>query len=70
MYDLDYDKIDIERLRSDLADEFGAATYSGFPVAMVDIFDLDNATDEEVIGKALNMGYDLSDNRSYTRSTG
>ena len=60
MYDIDFDEIDIERLRSDLADEFGAADNSGFPVAMVDVFDLENATDEEVIGKALNMGYDLN----------
>ncbi len=59
MYGIDESEYDIERLRSDLVDEFGAAANSGFPVAMVDIFDLDNATDEEVIGKALNMGYDL-----------
>ena len=63
MYDINYDEIDIERLRSDLTDEFGAAANSGFPVAMVDVFDLDNATDEEVIAKALNMGYDLNQYR-------
>ena len=50
MYGIDESEYDIERLRSDLADEFGAAAYSGFPVAMVDVFDLD---------KALSMGYDL-----------
>ena len=60
MYGIDYDEINMERLRSDLTDEFGAAANSGFPVAMVDVFDLDNATDEEVINKALNMGYDLN----------
>lgn len=63
MYGIDESEYDIERLKSDLADEFKAADNSGFPVAMVDIFDLDNATDEEVIGKALNMGYDLDSYR-------
>lgn len=52
--------IDIDRLREELVEEFGAAAYSGFPVAMVDVFDCENATDEEIVAKALNLGYDLN----------
>ena len=59
MRDINYDEINIEELKDDLKNEFGAAAFSGFPVAMMEVFDLDNATDEEIVSKALSMGYDI-----------
>ena len=60
---VDIEELDMERLRSDLEDEYGTAANSGFPAAMVDLFDIANATDEEVVAKALNLNYDLNQYR-------
>ena len=60
MYGIDLEEIDIERLRSDLMDEYGTAAYAGFEAAMVDVFDIQSMDDEEVVQKALSMGYDLN----------
>ena len=60
MYDINYDDLDIERLRDDLKDDFGTGAYAVNPAMMMEVFDLDNATDEEVVAKALNMHYDLN----------
>ena len=65
MYDIDNEKIDIDSLREDLQQElFGAGmimgtVVMGIPVPLSEWSDIDNLDDEEVIAKALSMGYDI-----------
>lgn len=53
-------EIDIERLRTDLLDEYGTAVFSGFPMAIMDLVDVEQATEEELIKlakeKRMNLG--------------
>ena len=63
--DIDIETIDIDSLREDLQQElFGAGmimgtVVTGIPVPLSEWSDIDNLDDEEVIDKALSMGYDL-----------
>ena len=52
-------EIDIEKLRSDLMDYFGTAL-GFFPVATMDLINVQNASDEELINIALKNNFDLS----------
>ena len=51
--------IDIERLRRDLIDYFGAAmTY--YPVAVINLSEVESASSEELIDIAINNGFNLA----------
>lgn len=50
--------IDFDRLRDDLIDYFGSALPI-YPVSMMDLIEVENASDEELIQIALNNGFDL-----------
>ncbi len=52
--------IDIERLRRDLIDYFGTAM-SMFPVAMMELSQVENASPEKLIEIARKNGFDLRD---------
>lgn len=53
--------IDIDELRKDLInDSYGAFFGGGFGGALIESFDLQNASDEEIIRIAQNKGVDLS----------
>ena len=52
--------IDIERLRRDLIDYFGTAM-SVFPVAMMELSQVQNASPEKLIEIAKKNGFDLRD---------
>lgn len=53
--------IDVDELRSDLIkDSYGAAFGGGFGGALVQAFDIERATDEEVVQIAVSNGVDLS----------
>lgn len=52
--------IDIERLRKDLLDYFGSAMFSGFPMAMMDVMKIQNASADTLIRIASENGFDLS----------
>lgn len=54
MYD-----IDIDRLRSDLEDDYGTAMAGGFPMAVMDLVDVEQMTDREVVEFAEKHGVDL-----------
>lgn len=54
MYDIDVDK-----LRQDLIDYFTSAMFMVSPVALVDLTEVENASDEKVIKIALDNGFDL-----------
>lgn len=54
-------KIDIERLREDLIDYYGVAAFSGISVAMMDVFEVEDASEEELIKLAEEAGWDLTE---------
>lgn len=56
--DYDYDNIDFDELRRDLMDYFGTATPM-FPMAFMDVIDVENASEDKLIQIALDNGFDL-----------
>ncbi len=54
------EEIDINKLKQDLKDYYEAAYFTlGYGAALIDSFDLDNLSDEEIINKAAENGVDL-----------
>ena len=54
------EEIDINKLKQDLKDYYEAAYFTlGYGAALMDSFDLDNLSDEEIINKAAENGVDL-----------
>ena len=54
------EEIDINKLKQDLKDYYEAAYFTlGYGAALIDSFDLDNLSDEEIISKAAENGVDL-----------
>ena len=51
--------IDVDKLRQDLIDYFTSAMFMVSPVALVDLTEVENASDEKVINIALDNGFDL-----------
>ena len=51
--------IDIDRLRKDLADESYAGGVSGMPAMLVDAWDIERASGEEIVEIARRRGVDL-----------
>lgn len=60
-------EIDFERLREDLVDYFGSAMFNGFPMAVVDVTQVETASTEQLIQIAQANGFDLN---NYIKSTG
>ena len=60
-------EIDFERLREDLVDYFGSAMFNGFPMAVVDVTQVETASNEQLIQIAQSNGFDLN---NYIKSTG
>ena len=57
---MSYYDINIDRLRRDLMNYYGAAM-SVFPVAMMDLIDVENASEEELLRIAIRNGFNLED---------
>lgn len=57
MYDVE---IDIGSIRDDLKDYYGTAMASGFPMAVMDLANVENASPQELIDLAQRNGEDLS----------
>lgn len=54
------EEIDINKLKQDLKNYYEAAYFTlGYGAALIDSFDLDNLSDEEIISKAAENGVDL-----------
>ena len=53
--------VDIERLREDLLDYYGTASQSGFPMAIVELGNVENASPYQLVEMAKDAGVDLSD---------
>ena len=51
--------IDDEKLRRDLIDYYGSAAFSGMPAAMIDVFDIERASIEELVRLARQAGFNL-----------
>ena len=62
-------ELDIERLRNDLMNYFGTAMFSGFPMAVIELSKIENASDEEILEIAQNNNFDLGNyiKNDYTR---
>ena len=52
-------KYNIRKLRKDLIDYFGTAMQSGFPMAVVDLSDIENMSDEELLKYAIKNGVNI-----------
>lgn len=54
------EEIDINKLKQDLKDYYEAAYFTlGYGAALMDSFDLDNLSDEEIINKAIDNSINL-----------
>lgn len=54
------EEIDINKLKQDLKDYYEAAYFTlGYGAALMDSFDLDNLSDEEIISKAIDNGLNI-----------
>ena len=60
-------EIDFERLREDLVDYFGSAMFAGFPAAVIDVTQVETASNEQLIQIAQQNGFNLN---NYIKSTG
>ena len=52
-------KYNTRKLRRDLMDKYGTAMYSGFPMAVIDLSDVESMSDEELLEYAQNQGIDI-----------
>lgn len=54
------EEIDINKLKQDLKDYYESAYFTlGYGAALMDSFDIDNLSDEEIINKAIDNGINL-----------
>lgn len=53
-------EIDYEKLRNDLIDYYGTASYNGFPMAIIELSDVENASYEELINIAIKNNFNLN----------
>ncbi len=51
--------IDIEKLRRELEDYYGAAVFSGLGAAVIDLAKVENASPQQLVEIALREGMDL-----------
>ena len=52
-------EIDVDELRRDMEEEYVAAMYSGFPMAIMDITEVERLSDQELIELAQENGVEL-----------
>lgn len=53
--------IDVDKLRDYMTDYFGTAMFNGFPVAILDLSDIESMSGHELCQKAESLGIDLHD---------
>ena len=53
-------EIDYEKLRSDLINYFGSAMFSGLPMAIIDLSDVEVASNDKLIEIAIKYNWDLT----------
>lgn len=52
--------MDFEELRSKLIDYYGGAIMAGYEVAMLNVVEIESATEEELLEIALEFGWDIA----------
>jgi hypothetical protein len=52
-------EIDISKLRMDMMDYYGTALASGFPMAVINLTNIENASADELIDLAQKNGWDV-----------
>ncbi len=55
-----YGEINVDKLRQDLEDDALGIMFNVSPAAVMELSEIDNATDEEIIEIAIRNGYDIS----------
>ena len=55
-----YDEINVDKLRQDLEDDCLGIMFNVSPAAVIELSEVENATDEKIIEIARKNGYDLS----------
>lgn len=66
--EIDLDDIDIDQLRKDLENFFQAGYFAGgFGAALIDLSEVERASDSEVVQIAINNGFDI---RKYINNNG
>ena len=53
-------ELDTERLRRDIEDDYGSAMSSGFPMAMMEMSEVERASDRELVEMAREKRVDLT----------
>ena len=53
--------IDISKLRDDLENYYGSAMFSGLPMAVVELTQVENASPKELVELSHRAGFDLND---------
>lgn len=53
--------IDVDALRRDLKDYYGSAMCSGFPMAVVELSQVESASPQELVELSQRAGFDLCD---------
>ena len=53
--------INIDKLKQDIINYYGTATHNGFPAAMMDVIDVENASLEKLVEMARRAGLNLKD---------
>ena len=53
-------EIDYDKLREDLIDYYGTASYNGFPMAIIELSNVENASYEELINIAIKNNFNLN----------
>ncbi len=52
-------EIDVNRLRRDMKDYYGTAMFNGFPMAVMDLSEVERMSDRELVELAQKNGVDL-----------
>ena len=52
-------EIDVNRLRRDMKDDYGTAMFNGFPIAVMDVGNVERLSDRELVELAQKKGVDL-----------
>ena len=52
-------QIDVNSLRKDMTDYYGTAMFSGFPMAVMDLSNVESMSDRELVELAQKKGVDL-----------
>ena len=53
--------MDYERLRKDLKEYYGTAVFSGLPMAVIELSDIESAPESKLINIARRAGFNLDD---------